>query len=258
MIRQGSGEPLVLLHGITLTEHSWQGVVPHLASSHDVIVPTALGHHGGRAPGRMPVVMTDVIGDAERTLDELGLDRAHLVGNSMGGWAALELARRGRALSVCAISPAGLWESGGEDMERVYAILRAAIRDTRRTRKLLPLLARSRRFRRYAYRYLSADGGHVPAAELIAGADDLIACQVIPDPATPEALPALDPVPCPVTIAWGTVDRLFPLDRYRRNAERLVPGARFVVLDGVGHVPMLDDPELVARTILAAAEPPAR
>ncbi|HTR73949.1 MAG TPA: alpha/beta hydrolase [Solirubrobacterales bacterium] len=252
MIRQGSGEPLVLLHGITFTERAWRDVVPYLTEHHEVIVPTALGHNGGPPPGRTPVTMVDVIADAERTLDELGLERAHLAGNSMGGWTALELARRGRALSVCDFSPAGMWESGGEDMNRVYGILRDSIRDVRRSRRLLPLLTRSRRFRRYASRYTSADGAHVPAAELLAEADDLIACEVIPDPATPEALPPLDPLPCPVTIAWGSLDRLFPIDRYRLNTERLVPGARFVVLDGVGHVPMLDDPELVARTILAS------
>ena len=49
--------------------------------------------------------------DLERLLDELGLAKAHLAGNSLGGWAALELARRGRALTVCALSPAGAWGS---------------------------------------------------------------------------------------------------------------------------------------------------
>jgi pimeloyl-ACP methyl ester carboxylesterase len=255
MIRQGAGEPLVLLHGVTMTERVWREVVPPLARGYDVVAPTALGHRGGPVSARPPVSIGEVIDDAERLLDELGFERAHLVGNSMGGWSALELARRGRALSVCALSPAGMWEPRSDDFRETLTILSTAIRESRRTRPLLPLLARSRRVRRHATRYLSADGARVSAAELIAQADDALACQADIDPShTDDYLPALDPAPCPVTIAWGNVDRLFPIERYESRARALVPAARFLVLDGVGHVPMLDDPGLVVRTIEAATQ----
>ena len=56
--------------------------------------------------------MWDVIDESERYLDERGLDRPHLAGHSMGGFIALELARRGRAASVCVFSPGGLWSDG--------------------------------------------------------------------------------------------------------------------------------------------------
>ena len=55
-----------------------------------------------------------------------------------------------------------------------------------------------------------------------------------------------------MTIAWSAEDLLFPPDLYRERAEELVPGAEFLVLEDVGHVPMYDDPELVADTIRAA------
>jgi len=62
----------------------------------------------------------------------------------------------------------------------------------------------------------------------------------------------LDPPPCPITLAWSGGDRLLPVDVYGARARELIPGARFIVLDDVGHVPMSDDPQLVAETILTA------
>ncbi|HUO36911.1 MAG TPA: alpha/beta fold hydrolase [Mycobacterium sp.] len=70
-----------------------------------VYAPTLLGHRGGPVAQRRPAALTDVIDAAELYLDEQGLDRPHLAGNSMGGGVAIELARRGRAATVCALSP---------------------------------------------------------------------------------------------------------------------------------------------------------
>jgi pimeloyl-ACP methyl ester carboxylesterase len=55
---------------------------------------------------------------------------------------------------------------------------------------------------------------------------------------------------CPVTIAWGQKDRLLPYRRYGRPMRETVRGAEFSILPGVGHVPMYDNPRLIARTIL--------
>jgi pimeloyl-ACP methyl ester carboxylesterase len=60
---------------------------------------------------------------------------------------------------------------------------------------------------------------------------------------------ALVPLDVPVTIAWGTADRVLPPSNVR-VARRQLPAARFVPLPGCGHVPMTDDPELVARVLL--------
>ena len=61
----------------------------------------------------------------------------------------------------------------------------------------------------------------------------------------------LDPLPCPITLAWSEVDRLVPAEPYGRTARERLPGATWIVLPGVGHNSMVDDPGLVARTILA-------
>jgi pimeloyl-ACP methyl ester carboxylesterase len=253
MLRQGEGEPLVLLHGITGSERMWRHVVPLLAADHDVIAPTALGHRGGAPLPGGPIDLDDVVDDVERTLDRLEIGDAHLAGNSMGGWVALELARRGRARSVCALSPAGAWDTDWKDKQRVFGLLQASARDSRRSRGLLPFLARSDRFRRWAMRAAAVHGERVSRADFIAGADDMIGCTAIGDLLSSSAqLSPLDPVPCPITLAWSAKDHLFPVDTYGVLAQTLIPGASFLVLPDVGHVPMFDDPHLVAKTILAA------
>jgi pimeloyl-ACP methyl ester carboxylesterase len=253
MLREGTGAPLVLLHGILGSERMWEDVVPLLADRHEVIAPTLLGHRGGHAPSARPASVERLVEDVERVLAELGLGQVHVAGNSMGGWVALELARRGRALSVCALSPAGAWQAGTENARRRPEILLAAVRDTRRSRRLLPLLARSRGFRRWALRNTAAHGEQVSRARLLALADDVIGCEIAEDLLLSSAqLAPLDPAPCPITLAWSARDRLFPVDQHGARARELIPEAQFLVLDGVGHVPMLDDPRLVARTILEA------
>jgi pimeloyl-ACP methyl ester carboxylesterase len=230
----------------------WRDVIPLVATHHDTIAPTALGHRGGRLPVDRPTRIAHVVDDAQRMLDELRIDKAHFAGNSMGGWMALELARRGRALSVCGLSPAGCWGplKNGEPRPAAEALGRA-VRDTRTGRAVLPLLARFPRFRRWALRVTAAHGDRASARDLVELADDLLGCVVSRDLlATNEHLDAIEPLPCPITLAWSAKDRIFPVRVNGELARKLMPGARFIVLDDVGHVPMIDDPALVARTIL--------
>jgi len=252
MLRQGSGPPLVLLHGVLGAEGMWRGVIPIVSRHHDTIAPTALGHRGGRFPTERPTRIAHVIDDAQRLLDELRIEKAHFAGNSMGGWIALELARRGRALSVCGLSPAGCWPPLLDGATRPAArALGRAVRDTRSGRVLLPLLAPFARFRRWALRATAAHGDRASARDLLELADDVLGCAVSRDLlATNEHLEPLDPLPCPITLAWSARDRIFPVAVNGELARKLIPGARFIVLDDVGHVPMIDDPGLVARTIL--------
>ena len=251
MLRQGQGSPLVLLHGVLGSERMWRRVIPLVAPHHDAIALTALGHNGGNAAERRPARIADVIDDAERALDRLGIEKAHLGGNSMGGWVALELARRGRARSVCALSPAGCWLPGGGESRGSRNRLRLTVRDVRLGRPMLPLLARSGRFRRWAMRLNATHGERLTAADVVGAADDVLGCNVADDLlSTDEALPPIASAPCPITVAWSANDRVLPMRRFNARAKELVPGARFIVLDGVGHVPMFDSPELVARTLL--------
>ncbi len=231
MLRQGSGEPLVLLHGILCSERIWGNVVGLLSGQHDVIVPTMLGHNGGQLASRRPASFEDVVDDLERLLDELGLAKAHLAGNSLGGWVALELARRGRALTVCALSPAGAWGSE-TDGQRVRATLKKAVRDIQHSRRIAPLVAHSRHVRRFALRNSALHGERVSRTAFLSLIDDVIGCQISGDLFESDARQTLlDPAPCPITLAWSAEDRIFPLEAYRSRACELIPGADFIVLD---------------------------
>ena len=214
--------------------------------------------HGGRVPDKRPTVFEDWVDDSERLLDELRLDRPHLAGSSSGGWVALELARRSRAETVCALSPAGAWDRDWDDRNRLKEALSTAMRDTRRSRRLLPLLAYSGWLRRWVMSDVAVHGDRLSRADVVDSADNVLGCSILEDTFEDTAqLAPLDPLPCPITLAWSREDRLFPIDVYGARAQQMIPGARFVVLDDVGHVPFLDDPQLVADTILAATKVPA-
>jgi pimeloyl-ACP methyl ester carboxylesterase len=248
-------DPIVLLHALGMAPSVWEPVRARLEADHDVLALATLGHRGGAPPTRRPVTVAATVDEAERLLDEHGLDRPHVVGNSLGGWMAIELARRGRARSVCAFSPAGCWVSGTAEQTRGAGKIRRA-RTMARLSRPLPFLLRAGAVRRLAVRDVAEHGERLGVAAVRSASADLLACTVIDDVlATDEALAPLGPLPCPVTVAWASADRITPLATNGATARERLPEAHFVVLDGVGHVPMLDAPDLVADTILAAVAP---
>jgi pimeloyl-ACP methyl ester carboxylesterase len=252
--RGGEGAPLVLIHGFSGTRAHWDPVLGGLERSHDVLAVNLLGHLGGPelADGTEPTVQA-LIDAVERDMDDAGLQTAHLVGNSLGGWIALELARRGRARSVAAISPAGGWESGTRAEKRLRALFS---RNHRLTTLLLPRLdslMRRPRMRRLLLAQVAARGDRIPAAAAAALARNSLGCSIyfeLMDAIMRDGPPkTLDGITCPVLLAWGTRDRILPLRRYSERLRRMLPDAQWVELHGLGHVPMSDDPDLIVRTI---------
>ncbi|HEY1971893.1 MAG TPA: alpha/beta fold hydrolase [Pseudonocardia sp.] len=250
--REGSGSPVVLLHGASMSWRAWKPVLPFLSGRHDVFVPTLAGHRGGPTlpPGAAPGVtaIVDVLCDQ---LDAAGIENAHLVGNSLGGWAAFELARRGRARSIVAISPAGTW-SARRDLLRLLWFFRVghlAISSPR-----LSGLTRNPVLRRAAMSRTMAHPERVPADEMAEMIADLEQCDMLTALLDGEGqlrqLTDFDVALCPVKIAWADRDRIIPFNRYGRPMRDVVRGAEFVMLPAVGHVPMYDDPRMIARTIL--------
>jgi len=144
----GAGTPLVLLHGVGGTWRVWRPVLPLLERWHAVFAPTLPGHCGAdRLPaGVAPSIDALADGVAEQ-LDRAGIDRAHIVGNSLGGWIALELARRGRARSVVLFGPAGAWRSAAR-MTAVATGLRLSFVLLARQAGRAEAIARRRRARR--------------------------------------------------------------------------------------------------------------
>src|SRR4051794_28801763 len=118
-------EPLVLIHGFSGTTGIWEPVLPALQEHHDVTNISLLGHCGGDPfPAGVTPSFNALADGIEADMDAAGIEKAHLVGNSLGGWLALELAHRGRALSVVALSPAGGWEPGAQGGEGPEAHLK--------------------------------------------------------------------------------------------------------------------------------------
>src|SRR5271169_342284 len=113
--RTGSGEPLVLLHGIGHRRQAWGAVLDRLAPHRELILVDLPGH--GESPALLAsgrCVPEALVRQTTGLFDELGLDRPNLAGSSLGGRIALEAAKRGRAASVTAIAPAGFWRSNRE------------------------------------------------------------------------------------------------------------------------------------------------
>jgi pimeloyl-ACP methyl ester carboxylesterase len=243
--------PLVLLHGLGMSPRAWDRAQPLLEPHYEIVALTALGHRGGAAASSRPVKVRDLVDDAERALDERALQRPHIAGNSLGGWMAIELARRGRARTVCALSPAGSWTAGTVEQTVGVRKIRRAIWTARLGRALpTPLLMRSAVVRRLVLRDVAEHGDRLTAAQAVEATQDLLDCAVADDIlSTDEEIAPLDPLPCPITLAWGSDDAVVPIDVNGAVARARLPDARFVVLAGVGHVPMIDDPESVARTI---------
>lgn len=243
---------LVLLHPATSSGRIWQEVLPLLSNSYEVHAPTLLGHRGGPSVQRRPATMSDVVDAAEHDLDERGLDRPHLAGNSMGAFVAIELARRGRAATVCALSPPGLWSPG--DGLQARALKPGGQTLTRLMRPALPLLFRAASLRRIGLRHIAVHGDRLTSAQAVEMADDSNVCEIYDDLATDAwHIAPLDPLPCPITVAWPEKDATIPMTEYASALSERLPKATFKLLAGVGHVPMIDDPRLVARTILAVS-----
>jgi pimeloyl-ACP methyl ester carboxylesterase len=248
--------PVVLLHGATSSGRVWEPVLPELSAKHPVFTPTLAGHRGGPPLPAAPTRVVDRIVDAMcAQLDEAAIDTAHLVGNSLGGWVALELARRGRAQSVLALSPAGAWRSP-RDLRRLLVLFRAGAALGRVND--MPNLAANKRVRRILLLLMAEHADRMTPAQVAATFEDIARCTALPeilDGARDNG--PIKPVPdvgCRVRIAWGVKDRMLPFTRYGAPMLAAVPAAEFQLMSGVGHVPMIDDPALVANTILDFVE----
>jgi pimeloyl-ACP methyl ester carboxylesterase len=250
--RGGSGPPLVLLPGLGLTWRSWRPVLGALQRSHDVAALDLPGFGAVPPLARGVRPSPDALADAVRQeLDRLGFERPVVAGNSLGGWVALGLALRGRASRVVAIAPSGLelWP------ERAYVV---AANEAMRLRSKLgaplgalatwPAPARTALLgglRTRPWRVDPRDAmEEVRSFAHSRGFQPTLRATVATRTAT-----GLGAIRVPVRIAYGTHDLLLGALTAPRFAA-VIPGAELVRLPGGGHVPMVDAPALVARTIL--------
>lgn len=253
--RQGVGEPVVLLHGLGCRQEAWDAVVPWLTEDREVVAMDLPGF--GRSPDLDPSVPRDLetaVVWLGSVFTALRAERPHVVGHSLGGLIALRLGQAGIARSVTALAPAGFWTAA--ERRYAYALLTAAHDAVR----LLPDTALERLLRTPPARAaltgtLYGDGDLCPPEAVTAALRTLRESAAFK--ATLRAGRATNlftgtiPDHVPVTLAWGTRDRLLP-PRQAARVQAMIPHARLVPLYGCGHVPMLDAPGQVARVILQA------
>ncbi len=258
----GSGEPMVLLHGFTDTWQCWTRVLPLLTRHHAVFAPTLPGHFGGEpVPADTAMTVAGSLDMIEAQLDARGIGEAHFVGSSLGGWGSLELAARGRARSVVAVCPAGGWYHGSREERAVLRYFKNNERMSRIGAALIPYTAKVPALRTAALRELVARPGSISADEALAmmtgAAGCAVAREAIALSESGEAFSDLGPISCPVRILYGTRDRIVRWPSHYQRMMQLLPDAEYVALEGLGHLPRWDDPELVARRILEVTAPTA-
>jgi pimeloyl-ACP methyl ester carboxylesterase len=245
---------MLCLHGFTDTWRTWELVLPYLTQHHDVLAPTLAGHAGG-PPFNGEVSDVAVLDAVERAMDEAGFETAHIVGNSLGGYLALRLAERGRARTVVALAPAGGWMRGDHDRDEVLDLFRSMQELLGPVAPYADAIVATRQGRRAATRYTVANYDHIPrellAHQIRGAAGCRSAYELIVHAFRHDWNLDAESVTCPVRIVWGTADRLlrWPSAAVRFRQEWL-PGADWVELDGVGHLPQLDVPLETAQLIL--------
>jgi len=252
--RGGSGPPLVCVHGFTDTWRTWELVLPELERHHDVLAVTLAGHAGG--PPIAEELSDAVLADAaERAMDEAGFDTAHLVGNSLGGYVALQLASRGRARTVVALAPSGGWARGDESFRDTLTYFAEMAEQLKAAAPHAEAIVSSPEGRRMATASTAVNFEHIPPALLahqIRGAANCDALHPLIELALSDGW-NIDAarITCPVRIVWGSEDRILPwptaAERYRHD---WLPNADWVQLDGTGHCPQLDVPLETSQLIL--------
>lgn len=255
-IHSGAGEPILLLHPFLCSQNVWRTVADQLADTgrFEVYAPTMVGHNGG-APSPTWVLETSaLVDDIERRMDELGWSTAHIVGNSLGGWVAFELERRGRARTLTAIAPAGGWSQ--HSLTKYETVLKfiAGGPALILARLLGPRVLRLPGVRRIATLPVSGPADGPPAADLQALVEDASHCraylQLLIKTLRLPGLLELASLGAPTQLVLCEKDRVFPTPRGNRYFLKHLPkDTRVVRLDGVGHIPMLEAPGVVTELI---------
>jgi pimeloyl-ACP methyl ester carboxylesterase len=244
--RFGAGPPLLLIHPLGGDRVFWEVIVDRLACNRDLILPDLPGHGespplpAGNAPTpkRLAAILAAL-------LDELGIDRAHAGGSSVGAWVALELAALGRALSVVAMCPSGVGPAIPPPPPPPRAIV-----------PLMPVVLRSTRFRRRVLGSVIAHPERAPLRGLVHYSRTMATASGFRSTlyeVNRHRFSDWHAIDAPVTLAWGEHDtQICPIPPP-------VPGVRSEILSDCGHAgPVWDNPDEVVRVLLSASDAATR
>lgn len=237
---RGDGPPLVLLHPLGGDRRVWDPVLEAVSAVRTVVAVDLPGFGASRPLTETPTPAA-LARAVERFLAEIEVDRPHVAGNSLGGWVALELALAGRARSVTAIAPAGLW---GAPLAPKHSTARLLARVVR---PILPVLAATGAGRRMLLGGVMVRPDLVPAAQaahIVRAYGTAPAFVAANDAMRATHFDGLSAINVPVTLGWPDHDRLVS------RPARLPPHVGSRVLMGCGHLPMWDAPDQVAQLLL--------
>jgi pimeloyl-ACP methyl ester carboxylesterase len=256
-VELGSGDPPVLfLHGLGGNWTAWLENLPAVARERRIVAVDLPGF-GKSRPASDGISIPGYARTIERFCDELGLERFVVVGNSLGGWVAAELALRipSRVEALVLVDAAGIVPTRLERAKAV-GIMRGAALGAPLAPRFRRSVAARPRLRKMALKYTAAEPTGL-AADLV-----YMALPEAPDPGFAPAFTAarrswsegwcdrLTEIECPSLIVWGERDALLPV-RHGREWARRLRGSQFKVIKAAGHVPMLERPAEFNAELLA-------
>ena len=236
--RRGQGTPLVLLHGYPLDHHLWDDVAPLLEDAFDLILPDLRGF-GESTIFDSPFTMDDYASDIAGLLDQLEIQKAAIVGHSMGGYVALAFAK----LYPERVSGLGLVSSQvlADPPDRKEGRYKSAADVSDKgiggvVETMTPKFTSDERLQAFARETMERQQ---PAAFI--GALKAMAERM-------DSTPLLSSLKFPVVIIHGEADALIPIDR-AREVKNAVPHAHLVEVNGAGHMPMMEAKEETAKAL---------
>ncbi len=253
-IRDGTGKPLLLVHGLGSCARTWDLVRPSLAARRQVIAVDLPGF-GMTPPLAGPVTIASLTDALESFISSAGLDDVDMAGSSMGARIVLEMARRGHPGAVVALDPDGLWD---DVQVRIFgATVRASAALVRGLQPVLPVLSRSTVGRSALLAQFSAHPWRLPPGLVLtelrsfmgAASLDEVLADLVHGPRQ-QGAPA-GSLKGTVVIGWGRQD-LVTLPSEAGRAAGLFPDATLHWFERCGHFPHWDQPGEASELILAA------
>ncbi|MET9029808.1 alpha/beta hydrolase [Nocardia sp. NPDC004168] len=250
----GSGDPLLLLHGFMMSPHCWEQTAARLSTHCEVFAPAFAGHWGGAPTGGPSVDVGSLADRICEQLDELGWRTCHIAGNSLGGLVGVELARRGRARTLTLIAPAGGWHAPSLTQWRVNLKFLSLIPLVEIGKRMGGFVIGNPLAQRVALLALSKQASAVSRRDAAAALAAALHCPaMVPMILGAMRAPAQDDLSTlrtPVRLLLSEYDRVIPNRVYaRRYLKELPESADRILVNGVGHVPMLEAPDRIATLI---------
>ncbi len=240
----GSGMPILFLHGFPLDHTIWNPVIPLLEDRARLILPDLRGHGQTSSPDGV-YQMAEIAEDMVQFIDELGIEKVILVGHSMGGYAALAFAKNhpSRLAGLGLVSTQAAADSPERRAGR-YATIREV--ETNGTGKLADSMSAR----------LTTRPELIPMIRRIILATNPagIHGSLMGMAERPDMTDQLSMIKVPAVVIAGEADQINPLEKSEEMA-RLMPEGRLVVVPGAGHMPMLENPRVVAKAIAGLFKP---